>query len=625
MPFSRIFRFLCFFLAISVANSLAATSFGKVRSVIGDVELRNTKFPDGTKPRIGNKIHEGDLIRTMLESEITIGLPDGSAIAIEEKSIVSVAELVSEDGKNISTTDIKEGKIRFDVQKQSSKESSIKFKTGTAVAAIRGTEGMIGTTSGGKLVATLLNGQLEIMMNGKSTTINGGQTAIPNGDEMIVLDLSNSGSSNLYKIIEQILNDTTLTIDSLNKLIIEKNLELDNAVKIAKEMLKCDFPALPDQVSDTAVTIKGKCEAADSVEISGEKHEAKGNEMEFTPNWAIDAIGNKKFSITCQVGPLHIPCGQLSTNYIGIPNVDSTAMKNEQLLTIFTDSPILVSNPAVAIVEGTFSTKDSSATLYVKMGTYSSPNLVPTSVNGQFTHIIDISERKHNWNEKQIIVEYSSKTLGSKTMVLDVDVDKTSKFTNTVAPTLAIRAKDSLKCYIKLDLDDIYEDEVIYSYTIDNETANVSARYKEKAIIQQKLVNGVHKYTFNVTDMAGNSSRITKELGCFPPRKHTIVFDGGSGQQNIRVPSPPQGYSSNVIFKKISFKITNIPDNDPRYIKLITISHKGKKVTLRPSDFQSNIFDYQLELQHGTTTNVTVQVIMKNGSVLTATKSYKVQ
>lgn len=627
MAFSRFFKAVCVFLAILASFSMAAkNNYAKVHYKTGDVSYLKNKADNWVPLKGDQKVYQGDLIQTYLESMTILRIPDGSTISIEENSIVSVAELVSEDGKNTSTTDIKKGKVRFDVQKQANKESSFKFKTGTAVAAIRGTEGVIGTSENNKFIASLLNGQLEIVMGGKSTTINGGQTAIPNGDELVVMDLSNSGTTDLFNIIDKILGDTTLTMDSLSKLIIEKNLDLEKAAELAKQALKCEFAPMPDQVTDTTVVIRGKCAGADTVEISGQKREAKGNDMEFAPVWDESALGAKKFSVTCQVGALHLPCGQLTTNYIGIPKEAQVATsQNEPLLTVSTASPVSVSNPAAATIEGSFNTQDTSATLFVKLGKYTSPNLVPLSANGQFSHTISISERLRNWSEKEFTVEYNSKTLGSKTVVLGLDVDKSSKATNNIAPTLAMKSKDSLKCYAKLYLDNLYNDEVIYSYSIDNETANVSIRYKNKTAIKQSLTSGIHKYTFNVTDLAGNSSQITKTLGCFPARKHTIEIEGGKTEKRIRAPKPPQGYPSNTIFEKLTFKITNIPDNDPSYIKLITISQKGKKTILRPTDFQSNIFDHQLELEHNAVTNVTINVIMKNGSVLSVTKTYKVQ
>lgn len=627
MSFSHFFRFISIVLAISVANSFAAkTNFGKFRSVIGEVEHKTIKSDEWKKARPTVKVYEGDMIRTMIESQATIGLPDGSAISIEENSIVSISELLSEDGKNVSTTDIKSGKVRFDVQKQANKESSFKFKTGTAVAAIRGTEGIIGTSSNGKFIASLLTGRLEIDFGGSTTTINGGQTAIPSGEALTVLDLSSSGTTDLFNVIDQILNDTTLTIDSLTKLITEKNLDLEKAKDLIKENLKCEFTPLPDKVADTVVTIKGKCAASDTVEIAGQKQESKGNDMEFTPSWEADAIGEKKFAVTCQVGALHIPCGQLKTYFTGLPKeekVDSTQV--EPLLTVTTPSPISVSASAAATIEGSFTTKDSSATLFIKMGNYVSPNLVQFSANGQFSHTINISEKKKNWNEKNVVIEYKSSKLGSKSISLDLDIDKSSKFVNTVKPVLSIKSRDSLKCYVKLALDNIDGDEVIYNYSIDGSTSNISARYTKDATIKQNLLNGIHDYTFLAEDMAGNSTKITKTLGCFPTRKHTLEIEGGNSYERIRAPRPPQGYSSNSIYKNLTFKVTNIPDNDPRYIKMITISQKGKTIVLRPTDFQSNIFDQQIELQHNAKTNVTIKVIMKNGTILSATKTYEVR
>lgn len=629
MSFSRFFRLFSIILATLVAYSFAAkTTYGKVRSRIGDVGLQKPNTSEWVEPHVGTKVHEGDLLRTMMESQVIVGLPDGSSISIEENSIVSMSELISEDGKNISTTDIKKGKVRFDVQKQANKESSIKFKTGTAVAAIRGTEGIIGHSRNGKLIASLRTGQLEIFTGNKATTINGGQTAVPKGEELVVLDLVSSGTTDFFDELDEILSDSTTNVDSLEKVITEKDSLLTHMKDELKGKVKCDFAPLPDKVADTLVVVKGKCAAADTVEIAGEKQASNGNEMEFKPTWDVGAIGEKKFAVTCQIGKLRIHCGQLNTFYVGKAKEEETidSTLRAPLLTVATQSPISVSNPAAFTIEGSFNTGDPAATLFVKMGAYTSPNLVPLSANGSFTHTVNVSEKKGNWNEKNVSVEYNSSKLGSKTITLDLDVDKTSKLVNTEKPFIAVNSADSLKCYAKLTLNNSKGDDVIYKSIIDDETTIESSHYKSNASIRQELTSGVHRYAFTAEDQAGNIHQVTKTLGCFPPRKHTLEITGGNTYERIRSPKPPQGYSSNTIYRNLTFKITNIPNNDPRYIKMITISQKGKSnVILRPTDFQSNIFDHQVELPHGAKTDITIKVIMKNGSILSATKTYEVR
>lgn len=629
MSFSRYFRLISIVLATFVVYSFAAkTNFGKVRSRIGEVGLLKNKSTDWIEPHVGTKVHEGDLLRTMMESQVIIGLPDGSAISIEENSIVSIFELIAEDGKTTSTTDIKKGKIRFDVQKQANKESSFKFRTGTAVAAIRGTEGVIGQARNGKFIATLRTGTLEIQTGAKTTTINGGQTAIPKGDDLLVLDLSSSGTTDFFNKLDNILSDSTVNQDSLENMVNKADSLLIQAKNALSEKLKCDFAPLPERVTDTLVTVKGKCSAVDAVEIAGEKMDYNGSEMEFKPSWEADAVGEKKFNAICYVDKLHIPCGLLSTFYAGRAKekeaVDST--QHAPLLVVSTTSPITVSNPAAFTIEGSFNTEDPTATLFVKMGNYTSPNLIPLSAGGQFSHTINVSEKKKNWNEKKVSVEYKSEKLGSKSVSLELDVDKTSRFVNTEKPILTVKSTDSLKCYAKLTLTNINDDEVIYKSFVDDGAFIESFRFTRDATIRRELISGIHSYTFSAEDQAGNIHQITKTLGCFPPRKHTLEISGGKIEERIRAPRPPQNYPSNSIYRTMTFKISNIPNNDPRYIKMITISQKGKpSIVLHPTDFQSNVFDHQIELPYGTKSDVTVKVVMKNGSILSATKTFEVR
>ena len=194
MSFSSRFKFIAVALMLAVPFSYAAkNTSGKVRSVIGDVTTQKKSEGNWVPLRVGAKVKEKDVIRTLVESQAIVALPDGSTISVEENSLVEFSQLVSEDGVQTAMTDIKSGKIRFDVQKQASKESSFKFKTGTATAAIRGTDGVIGKTSGGAVIASLRNGRLEITVKGQKTELEGGQTVFSKDTSFVILDLASSG------------------------------------------------------------------------------------------------------------------------------------------------------------------------------------------------------------------------------------------------------------------------------------------------------------------------------------------------------------------------------------------------------------------------------------------------
>lgn len=635
MSFSRNFQFFCVFLVILLGNSVAAkTNYAKARYVLNEVYIfKKGSISDSSKVVTGQRVTEKDAIRTELESQLILATPDGSTLAIEENSLVSMSQILSEDGFNMTVIEINKGRLLFKAQKIANEKSKFEFKTGTAVAAIRGTEGIIGKTNKGKFFASLREGKLEIQYGNQTISINAGQTAVPTGETLNVYDLASSGASDFFNMVEAVLDDTTLTADSLAKILSIQDSILTQQKNSLADSIKCEFTPLPDKVNDTTVVAKGTCPQGILVEIGGLKKLSDGKEQSFKLEWDVTApLGEKKFPITCHTGINSIPCGQLTTNYAGIISLieateDST--KAPEPLTLLTASPVNVCNPAALTIDGNFDSSDSTATLFVKFGKYTSPNLVPLSAGGEFTHTINISDKKDNWDETKAEVVFSSKTLGTHTVSLDVNIDKTCKTINTIPPRLNLKAADSLRCLVQMNLANANEDETIYRFSVDNGTESISTRYNKDAAIKQKLKTGIHDYTFSVEDQAGNKHSLTKTLGCYPSRRHTIEIKGSS-YERFRVPINRPNLNgeaiSNFFYKKLVFKVTNIPENDPRYIKSITISQNGKKdIVLRPTDFLSNTFDTDIELTRGSVTIVNIKVIMKNGDILKATKTYKAQ
>ena len=95
MIFSRNFRFLVFFAALLLAMPAVAgkATSGKVRSVLGDVSRQKVNKTNWAALRVGATVEQADKIRTEIESQAIINLPDGSTISIEENTLVVFEEL----------------------------------------------------------------------------------------------------------------------------------------------------------------------------------------------------------------------------------------------------------------------------------------------------------------------------------------------------------------------------------------------------------------------------------------------------------------------------------------------------------------------------------------------------
>ena len=214
MSFSRLFKVLTISTALIIGVSHAAKPSGKVRYTVGDATIQKRGVGDWHPVRMGNKVVQNDNIRTELEAQVIISLPDGSSLTINENTFVAMMELFNDKGINRTSINIKNGKIKFDVEKQTHEDSHVKFKTGTSSAAIRGTKGIIGVNRLGQTIASLKEGKLDIeTIRGQKLSIVGGQAAVPYKDSLIIVTLKAPYDTDLINKIDTLSCDTTLTIE----------------------------------------------------------------------------------------------------------------------------------------------------------------------------------------------------------------------------------------------------------------------------------------------------------------------------------------------------------------------------------------------------------------------------
>lgn len=204
-------------LAVMPAMVFSAPAVGKVRMALGEVDRWKAKQNEWIPLKTFKNVYQSDKVRTGEASEVTIGLQDGSTIRIGEKSIVEMEKLFepNDEGGFETKIDVEKGfLVNFAVHKLKNKKSKFIFKTGTATASIRGTEGYIGGE--GVFFAGLKTGKLEITPAGsdKPVFIGAGETTFGK-DSLVVVKLASSGEARFAKRLSKILADKSKSVKEL--------------------------------------------------------------------------------------------------------------------------------------------------------------------------------------------------------------------------------------------------------------------------------------------------------------------------------------------------------------------------------------------------------------------------
>ena len=291
----------------------------KVRKSLGEADYTRGEVENWKHVSVGQRIIEKDRIRTAFESEVVLAVEDGSCLWITENSDVTLsAEMFDALSRKVSIV-IKKGRIHFDIQKQKG-GNAIEFKTGTAVAAIRGTAGFVGEV-GGKMVASLKEGRVEVTdKNGKSSMIVKNQTIVVDDKKGVVkLDLQASGSAALSKVLDSLVKSAPEADVARELAVVLK--KFDAGYKDRRDAfeknLKFQASALPPEVYFPNVTLQARVNPGVIVTVLGETDTVGANGIyQRSFEWAEDAYGTKRFFANCSDGDVEIPCFMWTTEYV---------------------------------------------------------------------------------------------------------------------------------------------------------------------------------------------------------------------------------------------------------------------------------------------------------------------
>ena len=194
---------------------VAPDAFKSAKSCAEDAVWKPAKYPQ--------KFDMLDCFKTNDGGSVTLTLKgDNSTLTIGENSLVRVDSLVEDDGNGnfYIKPQIQKGFMGFNVEKN--KGNKVDFSTGTAAASIRGTEGVIGGDEK-SFFAGLKRGKLVVFdVTGVSDSIPiaDGETVLGRG-KFIVLKLKSSGDLNFAKTLLELLADSTLSMEDLEKAVIK--------------------------------------------------------------------------------------------------------------------------------------------------------------------------------------------------------------------------------------------------------------------------------------------------------------------------------------------------------------------------------------------------------------------
>lgn len=221
-------RFIPLFLLVP-ALAFSAPTAGKVRSVLGECMRQKAKQVKWSDLTVGSSIYQTDRLRTGAESELIFGLADGSTIAISENAVVEMENLLEPkpDGTFDTRLNVEKGFVKFAVKKQK-KNSTFKFKSGTATASIRGTDGFVG--GGENFFASLATGKLEVQRDeGPVYPIGAGETIVGK-DSFVTLKLATSGNPKLAAKISKIM-ESGKSMDDIVKDVQEADAQVQQELK----------------------------------------------------------------------------------------------------------------------------------------------------------------------------------------------------------------------------------------------------------------------------------------------------------------------------------------------------------------------------------------------------------
>lgn len=472
----------------------ATSSIGKVRYILGEVTIQKKAGASWNPLRIGLKVKNDDLIRTLVESEAGIALSDGSLITIEENTTIRFETAVNRQNENGTAVELRTGRVFFDVQKRRD-GNPFEFKTGTATAAIRGTNGFIESGTDGVIVSLESGKMLVTDKSGKTLEVNGGETLVQDTEKGLrKFKTPVSGTKGLAQEISAERKSGTFHADSLQKNADKLN-KRNRAIldSLSKESL-CDFSNVPSKTTKSEIPVGGKCRPGVSLRINGlDVPLAAGGTFATAVVFDKGSYGQKRIRAKCSVGGVETLCLEAFTDYVS-PTPDNAnafiRLKRE------------ASTQGVS-VKGEFFSEDESATVTVSLGKLSSGNLITPKSQGHFSY--DFPESGIDPNAKR---NFAVATLATKTRTWKDSVEI------SLPPKIQLLSANGKTCEMAVAISGVNGREIRMEEFIDGIPTTKAVVRSDVSRADLPMLPGKHHYRILANDTDGNNSEISGTFVC---------------------------------------------------------------------------------------------------------------
>lgn len=136
-----------FFIAVLLPSLVLAEIAGKLTKVTGRVDVLRAGATAAVPAVLNEDVSVGDIVRTKSDGTAEITFIDNSVMAVGPKSRLGIDEYLykSEENKRVASLKLHRGKAAFTVPKPvyAAEGSKFEMQTKTAVAGVRGTEGLL--------------------------------------------------------------------------------------------------------------------------------------------------------------------------------------------------------------------------------------------------------------------------------------------------------------------------------------------------------------------------------------------------------------------------------------------------------------------------------------------------
>jgi hypothetical protein len=147
-------------------------------------------------------------------------------------------------------------------------------------------------------------------------------------------------------------------------------------------------------------------------------------------------------------------------------------------------------------------------------------------------------------------------------------------------------------------------DEITLTYTIDG--AKETEKGAPNSSFTVPLQSGIHAYTLQATDKAGNTSQmLSQNITWFGTIDWMIKINKAVDVLYL----PPSGPGNNYEpVYTLEFSIENLPDNDMRLISLVTVVNKLTGETYTKKTYTDNYFTVDMKLKNHATNNFDISI-----------------